>query len=189
MTGRYRIIIAALSAVIIVLAAFLITRVTQAGPDIAAPTIRSSPAPTITTGLPPAIPGPNPTTSTPGGPGESHTNDQAEDPDVDNEQAWKPVVTNFGRNFTNTVGGNRAWRNRLIVDPANAYVTTAVAKQLATVEIDNVPAGHYDSYQPVKTTTLDVAVKVDYTEGWSMILYLNTDGTHWQIYAYDRYVE
>lgn len=187
MTTR-RAVLLSTALIAVCLTAFLITRQTQTEPDTAT---GSSPAPTATiTSLPPAIPGPTSTSSAPSSdPGNSHTDDHAEDPDVDNEQAWNPVVTNFGRNFTNTAGGNRAWRNRLIDDPTQPHVTTAVAKQLATVDVDNVPAGHYDTYQPVQTSTLDVAIKVDYTEGWSMILHLNTDGTNWQIYAYDRYEE
>lgn len=193
MTTHRAVFLSTAALIAVCLAAFLITRLTLTEPDTATGSTVSSTAPAATTtSLPPAIPGPTSTSSTPSSnPGDSrtreHADDHAEDPDVNNEQAWNPVVTNFARNFTNTAGGNRAWRNRLIDDPAQPHVTTAVAKQLATVDVDNVPAGRYDRYQPVQTSTLDVAVKVDYTEGWSMILHLNTDGTNWQIYAYDRY--
>lgn len=181
MTTRRAVLLSTAALIAVCLTTFLITRSTQTGPDAT-----SSSTTQPTTSLPPAIPGP---TSSSNSDADDPAHDHAEDPDVDNEQVWKPVVTSFGRNFTNTAGGNGPWRNRLIGDPAQPNVTTAVAKQLATVDLANVPAGHYDAYQPVKTSTLDVAVKVDYTEGWSMVLYLNTDGTNWQIYAYDRYEE
>lgn len=182
MNTRRIVLLATAGLLIVVLVAFLTTRLNSSDTATSPP---SNPAAATPTTLPPAVPGP---TSSPGpssstGPADDH----AEDPDVDNEQAWKPVVTNFGRQFTNTTGGNRPWRTRLVGDPNRPYVTDAVAKQLATVDVDNVPAGHYDSYQVVKTSTLEVAVKIDYHEGWSTILYLNTDGTTWQISAYDRY--
>ena len=34
---------------------------------------------------------------------------------------------------------------------------------------------------------LDLAVKVTDREGWAMVLYLITDGTSWQIYAYEKW--
>jgi len=70
-----------------------------------------------------------------------------------------------------------------------SHVTEDVAAQLATVDVDNVPKGRYQAYEAVKTSAYDVAVRVDYREGWSMVLYLNTDGTNWQVYAYDKYEE
>ena len=179
MTNRRTVLLTTAGVVVVGLIAFLATWLSST--DATRPA--SSPTPTAAT-LAPAISGPASSAT----PGESH-DDHAEDPDVDNELTWKPVVTNFGRNFINTSGGNKAWRKRLIGNPARPYVTTAVAKQLATVDVDNVPAGHYNSYAIVKTSSLEVAVQVDYTEGWSMILYLNTDGTNWQVYAYDKYEE
>lgn len=180
MTTRHTVLLSTAGLLLVGLIAFLATWLS---PSDTPSSLAISPIPAATT-LPPAIPGFTSSTNL-----DEANDDHAEDPDVDNEQIWKAVVTNFGRNFTDTRGGSTAWRKRLIGNPARPYVTTAVAKQLATVDVDNVPAGHYNSYAIVKTSSLEVAVQVDYTEGWSMILYLNTDGTNWQIYAYDRYEE
>ena len=105
------------------------------------------------------------------------------------ETAWAPAVDNFARNFTRTDGGAKKWRQRLIGSTTKPYVTAEVAKQLATVDIRNVPIGHYDGREIVKSSSYDFAVKVTYREGWAMILYLVTDGTAWQVYAYDKWEE
>lgn len=105
------------------------------------------------------------------------------------EADWAPAVDNFARNFTLTDGGAQKWRQRLIGDPEKPYVTDAVAKQLATVDVRNVPDGHYDGREIVKSSSYDFAVKVTYREGWAMILYLVTDGRRYQVYAYDKWEE
>lgn len=115
----------------------------------------------------------------------SNENDQA--PPETQEAAWAPAVDNFARNFTYTTGGAKKWRQRLIGNPKRPYVTTEVAEQLATVDIRNVPDGHYDSREIVTSSTYEIGVKVTYREGWAMILYLITDGTRYQIYAYDEW--
>lgn len=153
-------------------------------------------APTGT--IAPPIGSPGPSTATPSGsatPAEppatdaGDDDDHAGDPDVEQEKIWRPIVVNFGRNFPNTSGGATKWRNRLIGNPGQPYVTDAVAEQLATVDIDNVPTGHYDTYRVLTTQsgTYQYAAVIDYKEGWSLALYLVTDGTTWQISAYDRY--
>lgn len=103
------------------------------------------------------------------------------------EAEWAPAVDNFARNFTYTVGGAQEWRQRLIGNPKKPYVTGAVAKQLRTVDVRNVPDGHYESREIVKSSSYDFAVKVTYREGWAMILYLVSDGRTYQIYAYDKW--
>lgn len=103
------------------------------------------------------------------------------------EDAWGPVVDSFARNFTNTAGGKNAWRQRLIGTAAQPMVTTDVAEQLATVDIRNVPDGHYQARELVTSGAYEVGVKVTYREGWAQVLYLVTDGTYWQIYAYDEW--
>ena len=103
---------------------------------------------------------------------------------------WAPVVDNFGRNFTNTKGGSQKWRQRLIgPSTTSPYVTTEVADQLKTVDTRNVPDGRYASHELLKSSAYQIAVKIDYDEGWAMVLYLITDGTNWQIYAYDKWEE
>jgi hypothetical protein len=101
------------------------------------------------------------------------------------DAAWGPVADRFARNFTNTTGGAQAWRQRLIGKPATPDVTTDISDQLKTIAVSNVPAGHYTGRQLVKSSAYEVAVKVTYREGWAMIVYLITDGTGYQIYAYD----
>lgn len=95
----------------------------------------------------------------------------------------------FARNFTDTRGGAKQWRKRLVGDPKHPYVTTEVADQLATVDVRNVPDGHYDGRELADSSEYELAVKVTYREGWAMVLWLNTDGTAWQIFAYDRWEE
>lgn len=115
----------------------------------------------------------------------SNENDQA--PPETQEAAWAPAVDNFARNFTYTTGGAKKWRQRLIGDPRRPYVTTEVVEQLATVDIRNVPEGHYDSREIVTSSTYEIGVKVTYREGWAMVLYLITDGSRYQVYAYDEW--
>jgi len=175
MTTRHRLIITALSAAVVALAvalAWTLTRPTQPGAT----------QPNATT-LPP-VPAPaTPSFNESAGDAEGHDH-AAEDR---NEAAWRPVAETFARNFTNVSGGADKWRTRLIGNPRRPYVTTDVAKQLATVNIANVPRGRYDSCEPLKTSAYEAAVKVTYREGWALVLYLITDGTRWQVYAYDRW--
>lgn len=105
------------------------------------------------------------------------------------EALWGPVVDRFAKNFTNTKGGQKEWRNRLIHDPKHPDVTAAVADQLKTVDIRNVPRGHYQSRELVTDGPYEVGVKVTYKEGWAMVIYLITDGREYQIYAYDKWEE
>ena len=46
---------------------------------------------------------------------------------------------------------------------------------------------NYDAYEIVRASAYDISVKVSYREGWSMQVQLITDGTDWQVYAYDRW--
>ena len=170
MTLRYKALIGALSALVVVLAAVLVWTVTR--PAAAPPAVQPpSPTPTFA--------------ETAGDAGDDH----GSDPALDQEAAWKPVVEHFARSFTDTRGGAQQWRTRITDGRTPPYVTEEVASQLATVEIGNVPKGTYQDYEALKTSAYDVAVRVDYREGWSMVLYLNTDGTTWQVYTYDKYEE
>ncbi len=111
--------------------------------------------------------------------------EHADAPPEVQEGVWGPIVDTWGRNFTNTTGGQRKWRERLTGPASQPYVTAEVAEQLATVDLSNVPAGSYEGYELLKSTTYEVAVRVNY-QRWAMVLWLVTDGTAWQIYAYDR---
>lgn len=170
---RYLAVITTLGALVIILASALVWLLLQ------------PPTPALTG------PAPAPPSSPPAG----GYNPDATDADDENrsgppetqEALWGPVVDSFARNFTNTRGGAEKWRQRLIGDPAHPQVTTDVAEQLATVDVRNVPDGHYASRELVKDGPYEIGVKVTYREGWAQVLYLTTDGSSWQIYAYDKW--
>lgn len=142
-------------------------------------------APTAAPGVPSSLPSATQQSHNPsaGDAGENHGDVPAEA----QEAAWGPVVDRFARNFTNTRGGADKWRQRLAGDPAQPDVTAAVVKQLDTVDVRNVPDGRYEGREVLKSSDYDLAVKVTYREGWAMVLYLVTDGTGWQVYAYDKW--
>jgi len=171
MSNRAVGIIAALTAIVVALVAALVWALLRPAP--------STPA------AAPASPAATPSTYNPsaGDAGENHSDAPAET----QEAAWGPVADRFARNFTNTRGGAAKWRQRLVGDPARPDVTTAVAKQLATVDVRNVPDGRYERREVVKSSDYDLAVKVEYDAGWAMVLYLITDGSGWQVYAYDKW--
>ncbi len=142
-----------------------------------------------------STPSPDPATSPTSATTETYNPDatDADDENADGgppetqEEAWAPVVENFAVNFTHTSGGEKTWQQRLIGDPAQPYVTTEVAEQLATVDVRNIPKGHYESHEIVESGPFNLAVGVYYDQGWAMLLWLNTDGKDWQIYAYDKW--
>lgn len=171
MTNRAVVIIAALAATVAALLAVLLWTF-----------LRPAPVTPVTA---PPTPAPTPSTYNPsaGDAGENHGDVPAET----KEAAWGPVVDRFARNFTDTRGGAEKWRLRLAGDPAHPDVTTAVVKQLATVDVRNVPDGRYEGREVLKSSDYDLAVKVTYREGWAMVLYLVTDGSGWQVYAYDKW--
>lgn len=175
MTPRQIGILAALGAIVLAVVVSLIWALTR------------SPAPAATAPAPAA---PSPSISGPSV--DPNAGDGGEDenaPPETQEPLWGPVVDNFSRSFTNTRGGKDDWRDRLVGNPARPNVTTAVADQLKTVDVRRVPKGHYDGHELVKEGPYEIGVKVDYREGWAMVLYLITDGTTWQVYAYDKWEE
>ena len=145
-----------------------------------APVTPAAPPPAVSATATPSPSGYNPSA---GDAGDNPTDAPAET----QQAAWGPVADRFARNFTNTRGGAEKWRKRLAGDPSRPDVTTAVAKQLATVDIRNVPDGRYDGREVLKSSDYDLAVKVIYDTGLAMVLYMITDGTNWQIYAYDKW--
>lgn len=174
MTARYQALVASLIALVLILAAALFWSLNRPQPAATAPPVSSSPDPTF-----------NPSAGDASG-GEQPHDDSAHDREADQE-AWQPVVEHFARNFTKTAGGGQKWRKRLTGDQTPPYVTDAVAKQLLTIDIRNVPKGRYQGYEIVRTSAYDISVKINYREGWSMVLHLITDGTDWQVYSYDRW--
>lgn len=171
---RYLAVIAALSALVVVLTTGLIWLLLQP-----TPTPSSDPRP-------PALASASSKPSASYNP-DAHDagGEDADAPAETQEALWGPVVDNFARNFTNTRGGAAEWRKRLTGPRTQPYVTAAVAEQLRTVDVRNVPTGHYEDRELVKTGPYEIGVKVTYREGWAQVLYLITDGTRWQVYAYD----
>lgn len=177
-----------LSAVAVILAGILVWLLVHPGatpsaqPPPSAPPPVSEPTPT-----PAQAPTREPPSSSPAqSPSEQSTSEQSPIPrhgaGVEDKSAWAPLVEQFGRNFTNTSGGAKAWQARL---RANDALTASVRDDLATVAIENVPAGRYDGYTPVETSDTEIAARIDYAQGWAMVVHLISDGTRWQIYAYD----
>lgn len=99
-------------------------------------------------------------------------------------RAWEPVVVGFGRNFTRADRGATAWRAGL-----RPYTTAAVQKDLAVVDVGDVPPGTYDSYEVLEYDDEQVAAQVLYREGWSAVLYVIFDGEKWRVFRYDRWEE
>lgn len=98
---------------------------------------------------------------------------------------WEPVVVGFAENFTRTEGSDAAtWRTGL-----KPFTTAAVQKQLATVDLENVPAGTYESYEVVEHGETQLAARVTYQEGFSLVLYVISEGDDWRVFQYDRYEE
>ncbi|GAA3624361.1 hypothetical protein [Microlunatus ginsengisoli] len=103
--------------------------------------------------------------------------------DTAERRRWEPVAIGFSRAFT-TIGGDTTttWRARL-----RPYVTDAVDKQLATVDVANVPQGHFDGVDVLDVSDEQVTVQATYRPGWALVLYLVSDGhDHWKVYRYDR---
>lgn len=176
MTARLQALVASLVALVLILTAALFWSLNR--PQLA----ETPPPPPISSSVAPTF---NPSAGDAGG-GEQPHDDGAHDREAD-QAAWQPVVEHFARNFTKTAGGSRKWRGRLTGDRTPPYVTDAVAKQLLTVDVRNVPKGRYSRFEIVRTSAYDISVKVNYREGWSMVLHLITDGTDWQVYSYDRW--
>lgn len=110
-----------------------------------------------------------------------HDHDAAED----EKPSWEPVLLGFAKNFANTDDRNAArWRQRLA-----PHVAPAVRDQLGEVDPSKIPAGQYRDYELLKAGSYQLAVKVNYREGWALILYVTSDGHRWKVTAYDRWEE
>lgn len=66
-------------------------------------------------------------------------------------------------------------------------VTGKVRDQLATVDPDNVPYGHFTGYEVAEYGEDKVAVYLHHDTGLTLVGYLIDDGTHRLLYAYDRW--
>ena len=65
-------------------------------------------------------------------------------------------------------------------------VTGKVRDQLATVNPDNVPDGHFTATR-LPSTARTRSRSTHYDTGLTLVGYLIDDGTHWLLYAYDRW--
>jgi hypothetical protein len=130
---------------------------------------------------------PPPSSSPPSPSIDPNAGDYEHDHDTveDEKPQWEPAVLGFAKNFTNTNGRSAAkWRDRL-----SPYVAPAVRDQLVDVYPSKVPAGRYDSYELLETGNYQIAAKINYREGWSLVLYVTSDGRGWKVTAYDKFEE
>ena len=69
--------------------------------------------------------------------------DRSPDRDTDEaKQLREQTIEGFAKRFTNTYGGQKAWVARL-----RPYVTEDVLNSLATVDVNDVPKGHFGEYE------------------------------------------
>lgn len=182
-TSRTPVIVAAVG---VLLLGLLVGRVTAPNAATARPT-----TPVVTRTLPPTN---TPTSTVVSEPISEGVNPDAGDASPDQtphsqpdetRRQWEPVVLGFARNFVRTdASDNRAWAARLA-----PLTTAAVQNQLAEVDPRNIPAGRYLDSQLLSSDGDQLVVKVIYTEGWALALYLIDDGEDWHVYQYDRYEE
>lgn len=161
-------------------------------PETPPPVASASPTPSLPSGPPTPVPAPEPTGEggdpEPGvtaGPGDASP---GATPFSATEQArarWEPVVVGFAKNFPRTEGQDAAsWRAGL-----KPYATSAVQQDLATVDLAEVPVGTYASYEVLEYEETQLAARVTYAEGFSLVLYVISEGNDWRVYQYDRYEE
>lgn len=176
-----RALIAGLAVAVILAVVGLMVGRRQALPSTTPPQPAASTATSTSVAPRDSSPSPSPTGAEPEG--ESSDSTPYSDTDVAKQQ-WESTVEGFARAFTNTAGGQRAWLGRL-----NPYVTDEIRQNLATVDIANIPTGHYGEYEILQHGETQLAARISYRESWSMVLYLISDGATWQVLHYDRYEE
>ena len=88
----------------------------------------------------------------------------------------------FGGTFTQTRWPRQQWRTALA-----PYAEPAVRTDLGTYDRKQIPDQRYAGYDVLDAQDADLAVQVNYSDGWAMVLYLHTaDRQHWLVHAYDR---
>ncbi|WP_344807693.1 hypothetical protein [Microlunatus ginsengisoli] len=100
------------------------------------------------------------------------------------EPHWRPIAAGFAAAFTTVRSGDTTdrWRARL-----RPYVTAAVDKRLATVDVANVPARRFDGLDVLDASDEQISVQATYTPGRALVLYLVSDGNNqWKVSGYDR---
>jgi len=181
--GRRAMIVAA--GLLLVMVVMIMTRADRdtAGPSVNGPAspLTSEPPDPSTSGTPGLSEPPSGELSEPAGQGDPTPYSQTDQA----EQQWAPVVEGFGRGFVATEQASAdQWRKRL-----RPYVTGAVAKQLRTVDPGRIAEGRYAGSEALEWADDEVTVRVDYREGWSIVLFVLYDGAKWHVRAYDRWEE
>ena len=133
------------------------------------------------------------------GPGDAEPDGTPYSRTAEARRQWRPVVTGFAKRFpdvdrdADAAGSDdaadrrraaREWRRGL-----KPYVTTAVRRQLATVDVRNVPEGRFTEFEVLRHGEEQLAAQVIYDEGWALVLYVIFDGEDWRVYRYDRWQE
>jgi hypothetical protein len=92
------------------------------------------------------------------------------------------VVRGFGGTFTQTRWPRQKWRAALA-----PYAEAAVRADLSSYDRKQIPDQRYAGYDVLDATDSDLAIQVNYSDGWALVLYLHTaDQQHWLVHAYDR---
>lgn len=91
-------------------------------------------------------------------------------PDV--AKGWETTVKGFATAYPATKGMTRQqWLAKL-----RPYLAKDVIDVLDETDLAQVPAGHYAGYQILRVDAEVVTVRVTYREGWSLVLYLSSNG-------------
>lgn len=139
---------------------------TATAPPSAGPTAAQSVTPAPTTAEPSA--------SLTGAP-SADASESAEAP------SWAPVVIGFARAFTDTKATRSAWLAQLA-----PYADERVKKSLESYDRSQIPAQSFDSYEQLDSDTGQLAVQVNYADGWLLVLYLTNHDDQWLVSAYDQ---
>ena len=98
---------------------------------------------------------------------------------------WEPTVRGFGGAFTRTHWPRPKWQAALA-----PYADAVVRTDLRSYDRKPVPDQRYAGYDVLDAQDSDLAIQVNYADGWAMVLYLHTaDQEHWLVHAYDRLEE
>lgn len=101
---------------------------------------------------------------------------------AESRRRWEPTVRGFGGTFTQTRWPRQKWRAALA-----SYADAGVRADLGSYDRKQIPDQRYTGYDVLDAQDADLAVQVNYSDGWAMVLYLHTvDQQHWLVHAYDR---
>ena len=92
------------------------------------------------------------------------------------------MIRGFAKAFTMTDGGREAWIARL-----QPLATEEVMRSLRTVNVANVRQGQYIEHEVIEDDETQLAARILYSEGLSVVVYLINIGVDWKVYRYDRF--